>query len=109
MKLKYIITLLLFAGILNTQAQRKSDLLNEISTLKTQLDTTNTALANAKKKGNINLAKAQSYEKQVLDLQTANTTLLKNLNNFAQVSNKNSKNITIALESLEEKEARRWL
>lgn len=104
MKLKINLFILLFLSILSVQAQRKSDLINEINTLKTQLDTANIALADARKNEKINFTKAKSYEKQVLDLQSANTTLLKNLNSFAQVSNKNSENITKALGRLEEKE-----
>lgn len=105
MKLKINLFILLFLSILSIQAQRKSDLINEINSLKTQLDTTNVALAEAQKNEKINFTKAESYEKHVLDLQSANTTLLKNLNSFATVSNKNSENITKALASLEEKES----
>ena len=105
MKLKINFFILIFLSILSVQAQRKSDLINEINTLKTQLDTTSTALADSRKNEKISFAKSESYEKQVRDLQSANTTLLKNLNSFAQVSNKNSENITKALASLEEKES----
>ncbi|WP_298505220.1 hypothetical protein [uncultured Maribacter sp.] len=105
MKLKVSLSIILFISSLCLHAQKKSDLINEINSLKTQLDTTNIALAKSIKKGKVNTAKAESLEKQVLDLQGANSTLLKNLNSFAQVSNKNSENITKALASLEEKES----
>lgn len=84
--------------------QRKSDLLREIETLKQELDSTNTVVLEAKKNEKVGLARAESFEKQVTDLQDANATLLKNLNSFASISNTNSENLNRALAKIEEKE-----
>lgn len=85
-------------------AQKKSELIAEIEILKSQLDSTKAQVFEAKKNEKIGLDKAESFEGQVLELQEANTTLLKNLTSFAEVSNKNSDNINRTLASLGEKE-----
>jgi len=85
-------------------AQRKSDLIAQIDALKTELDSTKAVVTNAKKNEKIGLARAASFETQVKELQDANSTLLKNLNSFASVSNKNSENINKVMAKLEEKE-----
>ena len=85
-------------------AQRKSDLIAQIDELKTELDATKAEVSEAKKNERIGLARAESFESQVKELQDANTTLLKNLNSFAEVSNKNSENINKVMAKLEEKE-----
>ena len=97
------LTLILVAST-SIFAQRKSDLIAEIASLKTELDSTKAIVIKAKKNEKIGLARAESFESQVQELQDANATLLKNLNSFAQVSNKNSENINKALAKLEEKE-----
>ena len=104
MNLKLSVFTLLFISCLSLHAQRKSDLINEINQLKTKLDSTNIELATSKKNGSVNAEKAASFKKQVVDLQNANSTLLKNLNSFAQISSKNSESVNKALASLEEKE-----
>ncbi len=85
-------------------AQRKSDLIAQIDALKIELDSTKTVVTQAKNNEKIGLARAESFELQVKELQAANATLLKNLNSFAQVSNKNSENINKVMAKLEEKE-----
>ncbi|MBD0776477.1 hypothetical protein HPE56_01620 [Maribacter sp. ANRC-HE7] len=85
-------------------AQRKSDLIAEIASLKTELDSTKAIVIKAKKNERVGLARAESFESQVKELQDANATLLKNLNSFAKVSNKNSENINKVMEKLEQKE-----
>ncbi len=104
MNIKLPLFALLLFSCIAVQAQRKSDLINEINLLRAQLDSTNIELASAKKNGTVNAEKATSFEKQVHELQDANTTLLKNLNSFAQISSKNSESVNKALASLEEKE-----
>ncbi|MBT8307998.1 MAG: hypothetical protein KJN85_13740 [Maribacter sp.] len=101
--------ILLFLSILFVSssflfAQRKSDLIAQIDALKTELDSTKAVVALAKKNEKIGLARAESFESQVKELQDANATLLKNLNSFAEVSNKNSENINKVMAKLEEKE-----
>ncbi|NHF60082.1 hypothetical protein FK220_012060 [Flavobacteriaceae bacterium TP-CH-4] len=85
--------------------QKKSELFAQIESLKSQLDSVKGLVSEAKKNERISKAKAESFESQVLELQDANATLLKNLSSFAEVSNKNSENINNALASLSEKEA----
>ncbi len=100
--------LLLFCIVLSTSAtlhgQRKSELLAEIQNLRSELDSVKTLVTEAKRTERISVARAESLEGQVLELQDANATLLKNLNSFAEVSNKNSENINKTLVTLEEKE-----
>lgn len=104
MKKNYIFTLIVSLLFIAVQGQKKSELLLEISNLKTELDSTKTVLTEAKKTERVSVAKSDSYEKQVLELQDANATLLKNLNSFATLSSKNSENINRALNKLKEKE-----
>ena len=85
-------------------AQKKSELLAEISALKSELDSTKAQVTEAKKNEKIGLTRAASFEAQVKELQDANATLLKNLNSFAEVSNKNSENINKVMAKLEQKE-----
>ena len=102
-KVLLFVSITLFA--LNAgNGQRKSDLLAEIDQLNTQLDSTQAVVNEARKNERIGIARAESFEEQVKELQEANATLLKNLNSFAEVSNKNSSAINQALASLEEKE-----
>lgn len=101
--------LLLFCFVLIStpallQAQKKSELLAEIQTLRSQLDSVKGLVTDAQRNERLSVAKAASYETQVQELQAANATLLKNLNSFAEVSNKNSQNINTTLATLEEKE-----
>ncbi len=98
-----IFCIMLFSSI-SLSAQNKSVLIAEVHTLKMQLDSLKSELFNARKTEKVSLAKAESYETQVTELQDANTTLLKNLNSFAEVSNKNSDNINKAMSSLDKKE-----
>jgi outer membrane protein OmpA-like peptidoglycan-associated protein len=85
-------------------AQKKSELFAEIAVLRTKLDSTQGIVSEARKNERISKLKAESFEGQVKELQEANATLLKNLNSFAEVSNKNSSAINQALGSLEQKE-----
>lgn len=102
-KITLALVIVLF-NCLSIAAQKKSELFAEIEDLKSKLDTTETALNQLKRSEKASVAKAESLESQVLELQAANATLLKNLNNFAEVSNKNSENINKTLASLDEKE-----
>lgn len=88
----------------NLHAQKKSDLLNEIDNLRSQLDSIKSEVLDARKNEKVAQARAQSFESQVTELQEANNTMMKNLNSFAEVSNKNSSIVTSAMASLEAKE-----
>lgn len=104
----YKITLSLLLTILVTsfsQAQRKSDLIAEITVLKSQLDSVKAEVSDARKNEKISLTEAESYKSQVTELQAANQTLMKNLNSFAEVSNKNTNIVNTAMATIESKEA----
>jgi hypothetical protein len=102
---RIILTLcVLFISSSFLYAQKKRELIAEIAALKTELEATKAEVSAAKKSEKIGLARAESFEVQVKELQDANATLLKNLNSFATVSNKNSENINKVMAKLEEKE-----
>ncbi|MBC2840471.1 hypothetical protein [Robiginitalea sp. SC105] len=85
-------------------AQRRSELMAQIDTLEARLLKTKRELAESQAREKASLAKADSYESQVSELKDANATLLKNLGNFAEVSNKNTSALNQALGSLQAKE-----
>ncbi len=104
--MKKIILSLSFVLFLATigSAQKKSELIAQIDGLKKQLDSVKSLVIVAQKNEKISTARAESFEVQVQELQDANATLLKNLNSFAEVSNKNSNIVNSAMASLEAKE-----
>lgn len=97
-----LVTLLLVAG--SALGQRRSELQAQIDTLQSELMQTRRELAESQASEKASLARADSYEKQVGELKEANATLLKNLGNFAEVSNKNTSALNQALGSLQNKE-----
>ncbi|AYN68178.1 hypothetical protein D1013_12745 [Euzebyella marina] len=104
MKRNLLASILLVFTVISVQAQRKSDLIAEIDQLKNELDSVNNELLETKKTERIAVAKAESFESQVNELQDANNTLMANMKSFAEVSNKNSNIVTSAMASLEAKE-----
>lgn len=94
----------LFVLCISVNAQKKSELIAEINTLKSQLDSVNSQVAEAQRKEKASLAKAESFEAQALELRDANKTLMKNLNSFSQLSSQNSSNMNKAMEALNVKE-----
>ena len=99
-------TLMILFVVMTTLAygQRKSELLAQIDTLKSELQTANDSLAKLQRIASANEAKANSLQSQNESLREANATLLKNLNGFAEISNKNTETVNKALASLKEKE-----
>lgn len=89
---------------LSLTAQKKSELIAEISALRSQLDSVNNLVAEAQRSEKSSLAKAESFEKQAFELRDANKTLMKNLNSFSQLSSQNSTNMNKAMEALNVKE-----
>lgn len=85
-------------------AQKKSDLIAEVATLKMQMDSLNSAVVDARKKEKVAQTESEAYKSQVTELQDANATLLKSLTSFTEVSSKNSSNFNKAMEQLNEKE-----
>jgi len=90
MKTILISLFLIICTSLTLQAQRKSELFDRIEILKSQLDSINAEVLNARKNERVAQARATSFEAQVSDLQAANNTLMSNISNFTAVSNKNS-------------------
>lgn len=84
--------------------QRKSELLDRIDSLQAEIRQLQTTVSEAQAREKASLAKAESYEVQVVELKDANATLLKNLGSFADVSNKKSDALNQALASLNAKE-----
>lgn len=87
------------------QAQNKKELIAEVNELKSSLAQKDSLLVASQKQERISVAKAESFENQVLELQAANATLLKNLKIFTEASSRRSESIGQTLESLREKEA----
>jgi len=104
MKQMLFTVVLIFCSSLVLQGQRKSDLIAEIDNLKSELDSVKSQVSDARKNERIAKAQSESFKMQVTDLQDANTTLMQNLNSFAEVSNKNSNIVTSAMANLEAKE-----
>ena len=106
MKTILIFLFLTVSTSLSVQAQRKSDLLDKIESLRSQLDSVNSEVLDARKKERIAQARATSFEAQVTDLQASNNTLMSNISNFTAVSNKNSDIANSAIESLQATEGK---
>ncbi|MEJ2163333.1 MAG: hypothetical protein P8X60_08470 [Robiginitalea sp.] len=99
----FVLVILLLAGS-SSNAQRKSDLINQIDSLQSQVRGLQKSLSETQAREKASLARAASYETQVTELKEANATLLQNLGNFADVSNKNSASLNQALASLNSRE-----
>ena len=105
--MKRILPLLVMCilSTLSIYGQKKSDLISQIDVLKTELDSVKGLVSGAQRGERLSANKAESLQAQVDELHAANATLLKNLNNFATVSSKNSDNVSRAMESLQAKES----
>ncbi|MFM1878996.1 MAG: hypothetical protein RLZZ241_1862 [Bacteroidota bacterium] len=97
-----------FIGIIQmatpVHGQRRSDLMAEIDSLLIRLSTTEDSLNQSIKQQKASKTMADAYAAQVTELKDANATLLRNLGNFAEVSNKNTAALNQALSSLASKE-----
>lgn len=96
--------ILLLGQAVPALGQKRSELMTQIDTLKARLARTETELTQAQKQQKASQAMAESYEVQVNELKDANATLLQNLGNFAEVSNKNTSALNQALSSLSARE-----
>lgn len=106
MKTLFISLFLIICTSLTLQAQRKSDLIDKIESLKSQLDSVSSEVLDARKNERVAEARATSFEAQVADLQASNNTLMSNISNFTAVSNKNSDIANSAIESLQATEGK---
>ncbi|MDC6364790.1 MULTISPECIES: hypothetical protein [Flavobacteriaceae] len=100
-KLPLILTLLLSIAAFS---QKKSELIAQIDELKTQLGSVEQQLAEAKRNISSSEAKAETLETENVSLRDANTTLLKNLSSFSELSKQNQENVNKAMAALGRKE-----
>ncbi|UII75705.1 hypothetical protein LV716_15805 [Flagellimonas sp. HMM57] len=103
MKRHITILMALFFTVMGI-AQKKSELIAEISELKTNLRTVEQELASTKRKISSSEAKAETLENENNALRDANQTLLQNLSSFSELSKKNSQNVNTTLAALGRKE-----
>jgi len=88
----------------STQAQKKIDLLNEITTLKSVIDSIKGEFAISRKKEIVSKTEADSYKAQTDELLETNKSLMQNINNFTLASIEKSENIGKTLQRLRDKE-----
>tara|TARA_R110002051_G_scaffold303846_1_gene372958 strand:- start:223 stop:999 length:777 start_codon:yes stop_codon:yes gene_type:complete len=100
----YVSFLILLSTTYILQGQNKKELQAQIESLKETLSTTQSELSESRKKENISLARAESFETQLEDLKVTNAQLLKNMSTFMEASTQKTDNIGRALETLREKE-----
>ncbi len=105
--IKKFIILLTFSIISVTaiQAQKKSDLIQEIGILKVKIASLDDELAVSKKNERVSKTEAESYKAQADELLETNQSLMQNINNFTKASIEKSDNIGKTLETLRNKEA----
>lgn len=104
MKRILLVLLLVLCCTTALQAQKKSELIAEIATLRMQLDSVSSEVVDARKNEKVAQTQSESYKGQVTELQNANRTLMKSLTSFTEVSTKNSSNFNVAMERLNAKE-----
>ncbi len=97
-----LILILITSGVF---AQKKSDLIEQVNELSSELRTTKTNLGETQRDLNIAESKAKNLEEQMNELKTINESLLENLNTMISTSNERSSNIGKTLEALKLKEA----
>ena len=97
-------TFLCFMSFLLSTAQKKKDLLLEVESLKSELNTLNSELANSKKNVKVGEVKLSSFQEQINSLKETNARLLENINTLTEASKKGSQNVGKTLESLRQKE-----
>ncbi|UZO80363.1 OmpA family protein [Aquimarina sp. ERC-38] len=85
-------------------AQKKKDLLEEISKLKQELKSVQSDLVSAKKQVNASESKVKGMETQVAELKATNTSLLSNMSSFTELSNKKASNLQKSQEIIKEKD-----
>lgn len=100
----FLPTLILILITFNSFAQKKSELIEQVNELSTELRTTKTTLGETQRNLNIAEAKAKSMEEQLNEVKTINESLLENLNTMITTSTERSSNIGKTLEALQLKE-----
>lgn len=100
----YFLICIILISVHQTQAQKKSDLLQEIENLKSAKDSVQNQLAISRKKEIVSKTESESYKAQADELLETNRSLMQNINNFTSASIEKSENIGKTLESLRAKE-----
>jgi hypothetical protein len=104
MKQFFLCSALFFLGLNTIQAQKKSELIEQNQDLKYKLDSISRMVSTSQRNEKLANQRSDEYQSQVMELQDANATLMKNLNSFAALSSQNSENINKTMAALERKE-----
>ncbi len=105
MKMKRNISLLLVVCITGIGwAQKKKDLILKVAELETEIQTTKSALSASKQEAARYKGEMEAVNLQLDELKSTNASLLQNLTNFTELSNKKTDNIGKSLETLRTKE-----
>lgn len=104
MKRSILIFGLLVTLVGSVHAQRKKDLVSEVSQLKVQIEDLNKQLTESQRTEKASVAKSETLQSRVSELEDENATLMKNLKSFAELSNKNSENVTKVMATLEKRD-----
>lgn len=103
--MKKIISLIALTIVtITAHAQKKSELLAEIASLKDEVSTTKEALTASKKEARVSATRVTSVEKELIDIREANKQLLENIKKFTSASSQRSDNINATLKALQKKE-----
>ncbi|HDZ04798.1 hypothetical protein [Maribacter sp.] len=100
----FLCSAILLVGLSNVQAQKKSELIEQNQDLKYKLDSISRIVSTSQHNEKLADQRSDEYQTQVMELQDANATLMKNLNSFAALSSQNSENINKTMAALERKE-----
>ncbi|WP_010520721.1 OmpA/MotB family protein [Aquimarina agarivorans] len=101
---KFILPLLIFGCTIIT-AQKKKDLLDEISKLKTSLNQEKARANKAESNNKTTLSKLDFATSQLDEVKLENETLLKTINNFTSVAKQKTQNVESSLKTIKEKDA----
>ncbi|WP_297764776.1 OmpA family protein [uncultured Muriicola sp.] len=105
MKIKRNISLLLVICMTGIgSAQKKKDLILKVAELETDLQTTKSDLSSSKQEAARYKGEMEAVNIQLDELKATNASLLENLTNFTELSNKKTDNIGKSLETLRTKE-----
>ncbi len=104
MKQIILFTSILLISSVSLNAQKKKDLLDEIAALQEELKNTKTELSDARKTSKAKQGQIEGMETQMNDLKETNASLLTQMSNFTELSNKKAKNLETSLKNLQEKD-----
>lgn len=102
--MKRLLPLFLILAVTTIHAQKKSELIAEVSQLKREITVLKDTIAKAKREMNKSNSTAQLLAAENAELRDANNTLLGNLTNFSKISKKNTETVNNALATLSAKE-----